>query len=71
MLEQHYADDELIVLKKAVRDNEYYYKAFKAEYFCTQSEHIEFFISQISSSTVYYGAGRNMAECLEYCKKMI
>ncbi|MCL2079077.1 MAG: class I SAM-dependent methyltransferase [Oscillospiraceae bacterium] len=68
VLSEHYADKELIALKKALQLNTNYYATGKADWSCWHSEVIEFLILHLSAETIFYGAGRGMTGFLKYCK---
>ncbi|GHU41379.1 hypothetical protein FACS1894111_03580 [Clostridia bacterium] len=69
LLNEHYALKELSVFREALRLNMHYYVSGKIEWHCWENMRTELFVSHLFGQTIYYGAGRNMADCLEYCKQ--
>lgn len=69
LVAEHYTKEEVRLLGRALDINKYYYGTGKVEWICTGGPLTEFFLSELSEKTIFYGAGRNLTACLQYCQR--
>lgn len=67
LIAKHYSDKETLILKRVWDINQFYFCTGKVEWEGACSALTRYLITSLGENTVFYGAGRNMAVCLEYC----